>query len=76
MKPTLDFYTYLQTAFDFFNESLFNNKLSPVMFTITRKKRVCGYFRNNAWVAENGDEAHEVGCLTCGSELNVIKEGT
>ena len=60
MKPTLDFYTYLQTAFDFFNESLFNNKLSPVMFTITRKKRVCGYFRNNAWVAENGDEAHEI----------------
>lgn len=60
MKPTLDFYNYLQTAFDFFNERLFDNKLSPVMFTITRKKRVCGYFRNNAWVSENGDEVHEI----------------
>lgn len=60
MKPTLDFYTYLQTAFDFFNERLFNNKLSPVMFTITRKKRVCGYFRNNAWVSDSGEEIHEI----------------
>ena len=60
LKPTLDFYSYLQSAFDFFNKELFDGKLSPVMFTITRKKRVCGYFRNDAWVTENGQSCHEI----------------
>lgn len=60
MKPTLDFYAYLQSAFDFFNERLFENKLSPVIFTITRKTNVCGYFRKDGWSSEDGKLVHEI----------------
>jgi hypothetical protein len=60
MKPTLDFYAYLQSAFDFFNSRLFDDSLAPVMFTITRKKNTCGYFRPNGWISENGDRIHEI----------------
>lgn len=60
MKPTLDFYSYLQSAFDFFNNSLYDNMLSPVMFTITRSKSTCGYFRAKGWITENGDRIHEI----------------
>lgn len=60
MKPTLDFYAYLQSAFDFFNERLFDNKLSPVIFTITRKANVCGYFRKEGWSTEDGKLVHEI----------------
>lgn len=60
MKPSLDFYSYLQSAFDFFNSRLFDDKLSPVMFTITRKKSTAGYFRANGWIVEGGDNIHEI----------------
>lgn len=60
MKPTLNFYSYLQSAFDFFNNRLFNDSLAPVMFTITRQKNTCGYFRAEGWVSENGDRIHEI----------------
>lgn len=60
MKPTLDFYTYLEAAFDFFNQRLFDNRLSSVMFTITRKKNTCGYFRPNGWTSEDGEVIHEI----------------
>ncbi len=60
MKPTLDFYSYLQNAFDFFNEKLFSNELSPVIFTVTRKKNTAGYFREKGWVSEDGQKIHEI----------------
>lgn len=59
-KPTLDFYSYLQSAFDFFNDRLFDNELPPVVFTITRKKNVCGFFRKDNWVTEDGTTIHEI----------------
>ena len=59
-KPTLDFYGYLASAFDFFNKNLFDNELSQVMFTITRKKNVAGYFRKGGWLNEEEDSFHEI----------------
>lgn len=60
MKPTLDFYGYLQAAFDFFNKRLFEDTLPQVMFTITRKKDTCGFFRPYGWISENGTKTHEI----------------
>lgn len=59
-KPAIEFYGYLQDAFDFFNEHLYDGVLSSVMFTITRKKNTAGYFRKNGWQAEDGSYVHEI----------------
>ena len=42
--PTAETYMGLERAFDFFNARLFQNRLPPVMFTMTRKKGAHGYF--------------------------------
>lgn len=60
--PTVETYTALERAFDHFNAALFENRLSPVMFTLTRKRGAHGYF----WAEQfaNKDEAlgrtHEI----------------
>ena len=60
--PTVETYTALERAFDHFNKALFENRLSPVMFTLTRKRGAHGYF----WAEQfaNKDEAlgrtHEI----------------
>lgn len=59
-KPTIDFYTYLAEAFDFFNKRLYENTLTPVMFVITRKKNVAGHFRRRGWLNEGEDTFHEI----------------
>lgn len=59
-KPTLEFYSFLQSAYDFFNNRLFDGSLPSVMFTITRKKNTAGYFRADGWLTEDGDKVHEL----------------
>ncbi len=59
-KPTLEFYGYLSSAFDFFNKKLFGGELSPVIFTVTRKKNVAGYFRKAGWLSEEEQSYHEI----------------
>ena len=59
-KPTIEFYGYLSSAFDFFNKSIFNNDLSTVVFTVTRKKNSAGYFRKAGWTNESDEELHEI----------------
>ena len=60
--PTAQTYTALETAFDHFNATLFEGRLTPVMFTLTRKRGAHGYF----WAEQfaNKDEAlgrtHEI----------------
>ena len=59
-KPTIEFYSYLSSAFDFFNKRLFGNELSPVVFTVTRKKNAAGYFRKGGWLNESEQRFHEI----------------
>lgn len=40
----------IKEAFDFFNENLFNNTLPDVVFTLTRKKNVGGFFWAKQWI--------------------------
>lgn len=42
--PTAETYTALERAFDHFNAALFKGTLTPVMFTLTRKRGAHGYF--------------------------------
>lgn len=43
----------IKEAYDFFNEHLFNNELPQVVFTITRKKNVGGFFWARQWVKKS-----------------------
>jgi predicted SprT family Zn-dependent metalloprotease len=60
--PTAQTYTALETAFDHFNKTLFESRLTPVMFTLTRKRGAHGYFWADQFA--NKDEAlgrtHEI----------------
>lgn len=59
-KPTIEFYSFLQSIYDFFNNRLFNDLLPSVIFTITRKKNTAGYFRPDGWLTEDGEKVHEI----------------
>lgn len=52
-KPTLDMYKFVQTAYDWFNERLFDNKLSECIITFQREKKICGYYSPARWQNEN-----------------------
>lgn len=54
MNPTEELYDSLQTAYNLFNERLFNNSLPPVMFTVQRKSGVMGFFAGDRWSDKEG----------------------
>lgn len=59
--PTAETYTGLDRAFDHFNTHLFDGRLPPVVFTLTRKRNAHGYF----WAEQfehraDGDTTHEI----------------
>lgn len=59
--PTAETYLGLDRAFNHFNEALFENRLPPVVFTLTRKRSAHGYF----WAEQfqhraDGDRTHEI----------------
>lgn len=60
--PTAETYTGLERAYDHFNKALFDSRLPPVLFTLTRKRGAHGYFWADQFA--NKDEAlgtvHEV----------------
>lgn len=59
--PTEEVYVGLQTAFDHFNKALFDQRLPPVVFTLTRRKNVHGYFWAEQFEhREDGDRTHEI----------------
>ncbi|HEX3048052.1 MAG TPA: SprT-like domain-containing protein [Bacillota bacterium] len=43
-KPTRETYTEFQTAYDFFNQKLFDNQLPDCLITYQRKAKTKGYF--------------------------------
>ena len=61
MKPTSELYNNLmQTSYDHFNKTLFNNSLPDIMFTIQRINGVMGYFSANRWRSIKGVKCHEL----------------
>lgn len=60
MHPSRDLYQSLQTAFDLFNQELFDGALPSVIFTVQRQKEVLGYFAPDRWVSPKGERCHEI----------------
>lgn len=59
--PTAETYAGLDKAFNHFNEVLFENRLPPVLFTLTRKRGAHGYFWAEQFKhREDGDATHEI----------------
>lgn len=58
--PSIETYAGLQRAFDHFNEKLFDKRLPPVMFTLTRKRGAHGYFWSEQFNHRDGDTTHEI----------------
>ena len=54
IKPTLDMYKFVQDAFDYFNEHLFDGSLKECLITLQREKNVMGYFSPNRWQGQEG----------------------
>lgn len=53
-------YSKLNTAFNFFNEKLFNNKLSSVFITVQRHANALGFFRTESFHERKFNEKHEL----------------
>lgn len=61
MKPTEETFNQLQTAYDFFNEQLFDNELPQCMILVHRKRGARGYFWQDQFKAARGKERlHEI----------------
>jgi predicted SprT family Zn-dependent metalloprotease len=70
--PTTETYEGLEKAFNHFNAELFENRLPPVLFTLTRKGKANGYFWAEQFKhREDGDTTHEIALNpnTMGREL-------
>lgn len=58
--PSTETYAGLERAFNHFNERLFDNRLPPVMFTLTRRRGAHGYFWAEQFKHRDGDSTHEI----------------
>lgn len=59
-RPTTELYDSFQFAYDFFNRSLFDDKLPDVIFTFQRKAGAMGFFAPDRWGNLKGMECHEI----------------
>ena len=53
-NPTEQSYAELQSAFDFYNRTLFDDVLPNCMITLQREKRTYGYFSSRRFVSRDG----------------------
>ncbi|MEM7196510.1 MAG: SprT-like domain-containing protein [Pseudomonadota bacterium] len=59
-KPTIEFYSLIQIAYEHFNHQLFEGKLPDCMLTAQRQSNVMGYFSADRWVNTDGNFKHEI----------------
>lgn len=59
-KPPAALYQALETAYQHFNKSLFNEELPPVLFTVQRQTGTLGYFVPDRWSSPSGQLCHEI----------------
>ncbi|MDT0581505.1 SprT-like domain-containing protein [Brumicola blandensis] len=60
MSPTNELYAPLIDAYNHFNQSLFDDQLPQVVFTLQRKKNVMGFFAAKRWGNINGELRSEI----------------
>lgn len=61
VTPTLKLARQLQTAFDYFNEALFNGDLQPTLLVLNDHKNSKGYFLPKRYVTnKKGDVLHKI----------------
>jgi predicted SprT family Zn-dependent metalloprotease len=60
MKYTQEFYSNLQTSYDFFNKELFGNELPQAMITLNRKTNTLGYHRKNVFTNSECENINEI----------------
>jgi len=58
--PTAALYDSLLTAYNHFNQALFNSQLPPVLFTVQKQAGMLGYFMADRWAATDGKLCHEI----------------
>lgn len=63
-KPSINIYQFVQSSYDHFNKTLFNNKLRDVIITFQREKNVMGYFSSSRWEGVEGS-LHEIAINPC-----------
>jgi hypothetical protein len=56
ISPTAEIFGSLETAFDFFNERLFSQRLPPCAFNMERRRNVYGHFHGGRFVRRDGSE--------------------
>lgn len=60
-SPTIETYPELQRVFSFFNEHLFEGKLSAPLFVLESSVRFAGYFSKNKYVSADGSrKTHQI----------------
>lgn len=60
MKPTQTTYEELQTAFEHFNDALFDGQLPFCLITLQREKKTYGYFSSERFVSRDGETTDEI----------------
>ncbi len=60
IKPTYEFYSQLQQAYDWFNKTLFENALPSCLITVQREKNMLGFFSPLRWSNEGEKNVHEI----------------
>lgn len=53
-------YDEVTAAFDYFNKTLFDNRLTPVAITLTRHRKAFGFFAPKAFRSREGEIAPEI----------------
>lgn len=65
MKPTAETYSELQTAYDTFNQFLFDNELPECLITLQRVKSAYGYFTADRFANRDGKKTDEIAMNPC-----------
>lgn len=73
-RPTEQAYEELQTAFDYFNQELFDGKLPACLITLQRKSRTRGYFSAERFVSRDGDKVDEIAMNPEFFAINSVEE--
>ena len=64
--PTEDMYLFIQYAYKYFNQKLFNDQLPPCLLTLQRKNNVLGYFHSKRFInSENKNITDEIALNPC-----------
>lgn len=74
-SPTIETYPELQRVFNFFNEHLFDGKLSAPLFVLESSVRFAGYFSKDKYVSADGTrKTHQIALNPAAFHESSIKD--